>query len=158
MAITALTHIGICVSDLDRSRTFYRDGLGFKEVSKLVIEGAPTSAMFEVAPDDFELHSLFLERDGVRIELMHLPKPGVVGDGDGTPMNRRGLTHLATRVDDVEATCQALEALGAKVLRQTYIENEAFQSTVVFAVDPDGVRIELVKAPGDPFAPLGEPA
>jgi lactoylglutathione lyase len=158
MAITALTHIGICVSDLDRSRAFYRDGLGFKEVSKLSITGAPTCAMFETPAEDFELDSLFLERDGVRIELMHFPKPGAQGDGAGTPATRRGLTHLATRVDDVEATCQALEALGAKVLRQTWIENEDFQSTVVFVLDPDGVRIELVSAPGDPHAPLGAPA
>ena len=25
------SHIGICVSDLERSLTFYRDGLGFEE-------------------------------------------------------------------------------------------------------------------------------
>ena len=157
MTVTALTHIGICVSDLERSRAFYRDLLGMKEVSKLAIDGGTAATLMEIPEDEFELRCIFLERDGFRIELMHFPKSGTVGDGAGTPTFRRGISHFALRVDDLEATCQALEAAGATVERQTQIENEEFQSNCVFALDPDGVRLELVAAPGDPHAPLGEP-
>ncbi len=31
------------------------------------------------------------------------------------------------------------------------------QSSVVFVLDPDGVRVELIEMPGDPRQPLGEP-
>jgi len=154
MAIHALTHIGICVSDLERSRAFYRDGLGFREVSRLAIDGAPTSQLMGV--DDIELRCAFLERDGVRLELMYFQRPGCEGDGAGTTPLRRGLTHLALRVDDVGAECARLEAAGATIEHGSWVRNEAWGSEVVWVLDPDGVRIEVCYAPGDPFEPHGE--
>ncbi|MEE2663562.1 MAG: VOC family protein [Myxococcota bacterium] len=156
MGILGFTHVGICVSDLERSRRFYQDVFGFAPVSELAIDGGPTEQMMEL--DDLELRCLFLERDGVRIELMHQQTPGTVGSGEATPMNRRGLTHFAFRVDDLDATLGRIEAAGGRLLEQTRIANPAFQAKVICVLDPDGVRLELVEAPGDPFEPLGTPA
>ncbi len=155
MAILGFTHIGVCVSDPERSRRFYQDVFGFEPVSELAIDGGPTAQMMEL--DELELRCLFLERDGVRIELMHQQVPGTVGDGEATPMNRRGLTHFAFRVDDLDATLERVEAAGGRLLEQTRIANPDFKSKVICVLDPDGVRIELVEieAEVDPFEPLG---
>jgi len=155
MSILGMTHIGICVSDPARSRQFYQEVLGFTPVSEIAIDGQPTATLLEL--DELELRCLFLERDGVRIELMHHPVPGCVGDGDGTPMNQRGLTHLAFRVDDLAGTLDRVREAGGRVVESTHVANEDYQAEVVMVLDPDGVRLEFVEGPGDVFAPLGTP-
>ena len=52
-----LTHIGICVSDMERSKRFYRDVLGFRYVRELRLEGELSDtllrqAVFAKDPDD----------------------------------------------------------------------------------------------------------
>ena len=154
MTIQALTHIGMCVSNLERSRLFYTDLLGFKAVSKLEIADEATATLTEIP--GMKLQCVFIERDGIRLELMNFPSPGHTGDTAYRPLNHVGLTHLALRVDDLDALLTRLERGGATILRHTRIANEEFGSDVIFVTDPDGVRIELVSMPGDPRAALGE--
>jgi len=142
MAIRRFSHVGVCVSDLERSLAFYRDGLGFREVGRLDAAGEPTETMLQLP--DVDLTAVFLERDGVRIELLHYRTPGHRGSGEPRPMNALGLTHLSLRVDDLDATVAALEKAGARVLRATRVRNEELASDAVFVTDPDGARIELV--------------
>ena len=155
MAIQCIAHIGICVSDLARSRRFYCDALGFKEVAKLQTSSAPTHQLLKMA--DVDLHALFLERDGLRIELLYYVRPGATAGERPRPMNQLGLTHLAIRVDDLDATIAALQRAGASWIEGTTIDNPEFQARAAMVVDPDGTRLELIQAPIDPRAPLGEP-
>lgn len=155
MAIQCIAHIGICVSDLERSRFFYRDGLGFKEVARLQTSSAPTRQLLNMK--DVDLRALFLERDGLRIELLWYARPGATAGERPRPMNQLGLTHVALRVDDVDATIAALVRAGATWLEGTTIDNPEFQARAAMLVDPDGTRLELIQAPLDPRAALGEP-
>ena len=150
MTVQRLTHLGICVSDLDRSLAFWRDGLGFRELGSLDVAGPEAGQLLEI--DGVKLHAVYLERDGTRIELLHYREPGVSGDGRAVPMNRLGLTHLSFRVSDLDAVLGALERAGVCVLGGTRIDNPAFGAHAVFVTDPDGTRVELVQAPGDPNA------
>jgi catechol 2,3-dioxygenase-like lactoylglutathione lyase family enzyme len=153
MAVLRMTHIGVCVADLERALRFYRDGLGFRPRSELRISGPPTTTLLRLA--DVDLEAVYLERDGTRIELLHYVVPGAVGDGAPRPMNGRGLTHLSLRVDDLHATLAALRAVGAAVLDDSLIEIPDFAAAAVLLTDPDGTLIELVQAPGDPEVPPG---
>lgn len=153
MAILRMTHVGVCVTDLARATAFYRDGLGFRHRSDLRISGLPTTTLLRLPEVDLE--AVYLERDGTRIELLHYVVPGAVGDETPREMNRRGLTHLSLRVEDLQATLPALRALGGRVLDETLIEIPDFGAAAVFITDPDGTLIELVQAPGDPEAPPG---
>ncbi len=153
MSFLRLTHIGICVSDWERSLRFYRDLLGFKYLSELQIAGEPTETLLGLK--DVALRALYLERDGTRIELLHYSSPGHRGDGQVRPMNQLGLTHLSIRVGDLDATVRALQADGVRILDATRIDLPAFQAGAVFITDPDGTLIELVQAPGDPATPPG---
>jgi lactoylglutathione lyase len=156
VGVDYFAHVGICVSDLERSRRFYRDVLGFKEVAELRIGGAPTDTLLGLP--GMELHALWLDRDGRRIELLHYPQPGAVGPAEPRPMNQRGLTHLALRVSDLDGVLAALRAAGGQVLESTRVANPEYRARLVFATDPDGTRIELVEAPGDPTLAPGDPA
>lgn len=153
MAVLRMTHVGICVTDLARATSFYRDGLGFVPRSELRVSGPPSTTLLRLPEVDLE--AVYLERDGTRIELLHYLTPGAVGDGAPRAMNGRGLTHLSLRVDDVRATLPTLRALGGRVLDETLIELPDFGAAAVFVTDPDGTLIELVQAPGDPEAPPG---
>ena len=99
MAVLRMTHIGICVTDLERSMRFYRDLLGFTYRSELRVQGEPSDTLLRLR--DVDLRAVYLERDGTRIELLHYAAPGAVGDGAPRRMNGRGLTHLSLRVDSV---------------------------------------------------------
>ena len=141
-AIHRFSHVGICVSDLDRSLAFSRDALGFREVRRFEVAGGAPETLLGL--QDVDLEAVFLERDGVRIELLHYRSPAHRGSGEPRPMNAPGLTHLSLRVTDLGAAIAALESAGARVLYATRIFNEELASGAVFAVDPDGTRIELI--------------
>ncbi|MEJ2204682.1 MAG: VOC family protein [Gemmatimonadota bacterium] len=155
MSIHRLTHIGICVGDLSRSAEFYRDALGFREVGRYSVGDEATEKILEVK--DVQLELLYLERDGVRIELLYYPSPGHVGSGERRAMNALGLTHLSFAVEDIDRVGRAIEAAGGRVLEET---RAAFKSgnRGLFATDPDGTRIELIERIGDPGAIPGIPS
>jgi glyoxylase I family protein len=153
MAVLRMTHIGICVTDVARSIAFYRDLLGFAYRSELRVQGEPSDTLLRLRGVD--LHAVYLERDGTRIELLHYAAPGAIGDGAPRAMNGRGLTHLSLRVDNLKETLAALRAGGARVLDETLIEIPEFSAAAIFIADPDGTLIELVQSPGDLEAPPG---
>ncbi|HVH20747.1 MAG TPA: VOC family protein [Myxococcota bacterium] len=138
-----VSHLGICVSDLERSLAFYRDALGFAVESELKVDGEPSETLLQLRP--VRLRAVYLVRDGVRIELLHYESPGHAGDGSPRAMNQLGLTHLSFRVEDLAAAAARLEAHGARVLRDTRIDNPQLRAKAVFATDPDGTLIELVE-------------
>lgn len=153
MAILRMTHIGICVTDLERALRFYRDLLGFRYRSELDVRGEPSETL--LALHDVDLKAVYLERDGTRIELLHYASPAPVGDGSPRPMNGRGLTHLSLRVSDLAGTIESLRAGGVRILDHTRIDIPEFKSGAVFVCDPDGTLIELVESPADLEAPPG---
>ena len=96
-----MSHIGICVSDWKRSLRFYHDVLGFRYVHELEVKGEPSDTLLGL--EGVALRAIYLEREGVRIELLHYDAPACTGDGEPRAMNQLGLTHLSLRVDDLDA-------------------------------------------------------
>ena len=84
--IRRLSHLGICVADLERSLRFYREGLGFREVSALELSGEPSASLLGLP--GVSLRARYLERDGARVELLHYPAPGATGRGAPRPDER----------------------------------------------------------------------
>ncbi len=140
------SHVGICVSDLERSVRFYCEGLGFELVQSHTV-GAEFGRLMEV--DDVALQSRFVSRDGMSIELLHFDSPGHRGEPVRRPMNQLGITHLSLRVGDLDAVARVVESFGGSVLwstRTTFGSSGALD--FVYCTDPDGVRIELMHLPG----------
>ena len=142
----AFSHVGICVSDLERSVRFYCDGLGFELVQSHTV-GQEFGPLMEI--EDVVLQSRFIRRDGVSLELLHFDAPGHVGEPLRRPMNQLGLTHLSLRVADLDAVAHVIESLGGTVVagtRTTFGTSDALG--FVYCTDPDGTRIELMHLPG----------
>jgi len=147
VAIRRVSHVGLCVAELERSLAFYREGLGFRERRRLEVSGEETKTLLGV--DGVDLVAVFLERDGVHLELLHYRSPGHHGAGEPRPMNALGLTHLSLAVDDLDAALATLERAGARVLRATRVYNPELGANAIFVTDPDGTRIELVESRHD---------
>lgn len=140
----SFSHVGVCVRDLGAALRFYTDGLGFERVSDLSVSGEPAATLLRLP--DVALDAVYLRRDGVMIELLHYRRPGAVGAGEPRAMNALGLTHLSLRVDDLDATLEALSTCGAQPLPDTRIDDRALRARAAFVTDPDGTLIELVES------------
>lgn len=144
---TTFSHLGICVSDLERSLRFYCEALGFSPAESHVI-GDEFGRLMEL--DGVELRSQFVRRDGMAIELLHFSSPEPVGDPDRRPMNQLGLTHLSLRVDDIDTVAAAVESLGGTIVggTRTTFDLAGTPLDFLYCTDPDGTRIELMNIPG----------
>ena len=114
-------------------------------MNELELEGEPSQTLLQLG--GLRFRAVYLERDGVVIELLAYESPGAVGPAEARPMNQLGLTHLSLAVDDLDASLAELEAAGARVLGETRIEVPQARTRAVFVTDPDGTRIELVERP-----------
>ena len=139
------SHVGICVTDVEASLQFYRDFLGFQPVHELEIQGEATARLLRL--EKVELRAVFLERDGVRIELLHYATPGYIGEPTPRAMNQIGLTHLSIQVGDIDEVLAGVEPAGGRVLKETVVSVEQTGARAVFLTDPDGTLIELVQWP-----------
>jgi catechol 2,3-dioxygenase-like lactoylglutathione lyase family enzyme len=141
------SHVGICVSDLERSVRFYCEGLGFEQTAAHKV-GEEFGRLMEL--EGVELESRMLSRDGATIELLRFARPQPVGSAERRPMNQLGLTHLSLQVDDIDAVADEIERLGGNVVRTTRTSLGAAPSLLefVYCTDPDGTRIELMDLAG----------
>ena len=138
-------HIGICVTDLERSLRFWCDGLGF-ETTMVPPVGSEWSDALEVGGEvEFTAH--FIAKDGFSFELLHYRTPGSFGQASGK-RNQVGFTHLAVDVDDLDAEIARLEWCGGTLLPSTRTKFSSPEGTVelAFVADPDGVRVELIQS------------
>ena len=141
--IQGFSHIGIGVSDLDRSIRFYSDVFGFTELYRLDFNDDEVAATME---QEGAFRSAMLIRDDVRVELLQWVDVPVSGGGK-KPMTELGFTHLSFRVDDVDDLTDAVVAAGGAVHPQTlsHVGPEgAPQAGLLYYTDPDGTRIEVM--------------
>ena len=147
MPINAIGHVGICVSDMDRSLRFWRDGLGFEVLREFEFRGSSWKRVLEL--DELDLQTRIIRRDHMTLELMKFVKPGHVGTEERSPMNHLGFTHLAVWVSEIDEVARRIEEFGGKVIEETRtsFDHPKLSGKWIICTDPDGVRVELVQFP-----------
>ena len=129
MAITFL-HTMVRVLDLEKSMAFFRL-LGLEETRRHDNESGRFSLIFMAPPGQPECP----------VELTWN------WDGDsGLPADSRHFGHLAYAVDDIHATCAALQAAGVVINRPPR------DGRMAFVRSPDNISVELLQA-GPALAP-----
>ncbi len=123
------------VTNLERSIAFYRDGLGMRELRRETFAKGRFTLVFI---------GYGSEAENAVIELTYNWDEGeyTLGTGYG---------HVALEVNDIHATCNRLEHMGAKVARQPgpmkfAVDETGIREVIAFIEDPDGYRIELIES------------
>ena len=120
-------HVGLRVSDLQRSLVFYQ-AVGYTVLG--TVEGTVhgTLAMLQLPDDPF-----------VTIELVHDPARDNAGPGTG-------ISHLVIQVGSLDAAMAALAANGIAA-EPPGLPGGDHGARTSWITDPDGYRIELVQWP-----------
>ena len=135
--MSVVNHVGLCVTDLDRSRRFYEEALGFAHRNDLPVPDAAASRLLRV-PEPVGLTAVYLELGGFVLELLRFGREGNAAARDRS-FTEPGLTHLSFSVPDVAAACDRVTALGGEVLVDTDMGGHA-----ILVRDPDGQLLELL--------------
>jgi catechol 2,3-dioxygenase-like lactoylglutathione lyase family enzyme len=133
---TAFNHVGLCVTDLQRSRRFYEEVLGFVFLYEGKPPDDPTDKLLQIEPP-VGLTAQYFRLDGVVLELLHYDRPGNPSAAERV-MNEPGLTHLSVSVEDIARSLERVVELGGSVIGDTNIP------MAVMVRDPDGQLIELL--------------
>jgi glyoxylase I family protein len=139
VALQSFSHVGICVSDLERSTAFYTEVLGFRVLFSVDFDHELAATM----EADGAFTSRVLARDDVRVELLHWHDREIGGDDQRRAMTARGMTHLAFRVDTVDELFELAAQYGGAAHPVTRTDLGGGVQ-VVYLTDPDGVRIECM--------------
>lgn len=139
-----LLHYSHCVSDIERSRRFYTDVLGFEVVAEFDFDDAATAQVMDLPGCRFK--GIFMKRDGMRIELIGFSQPLPERAHRKRAANEIGHSHLSFYVTDLDASLAELVAKGVEIERHTRaVLAGGIECCVVR--DPDGFPIELVQMP-----------
>jgi len=146
--IISVDHIGITVSNLDRSLAFWRDVLGFALSHTAHQKGELAQEITGVEGAEIKL-AVLKAPGGHKIELLEYlaptdRKPRV----DLKPCDV-GSVHVALIVDDLDAILSAINASGWKAAGkpQTLQSGPNAGKRVVYVRDPDGTTIEFMQPP-----------
>ncbi|MFM7149418.1 MAG: VOC family protein [Gemmataceae bacterium] len=112
---THLDHVSVVITDVERSRKFYRDFLGLKEIPR---------------PRTFDFIVIWFELGNQQLHLL-LQKD----------LDTRSPRHFALRVSDVAHARQYCKNHGLEVEETTPIPH----ADRFFIHDPDGNRIEIIQ-------------
>src|SRR5690349_12238736 len=123
--IRALNHAALFVSDVARSRQFYRNVLELEEVPR---------------PANFTFPGAWLRKGSVELHLIGETEPGhaaQVQPGYSRDEYARGYgSHLAFEVDDLDETMRHLRAQNVEIAGGPLNRGDGVQQ--IFISDPDG--------------------
>ena len=149
MEVEWMNHTGFVVSDMERSRAFYRDLLGLQEERDQILEGEFISEL--VGYPNARLHIVYLGPGDMRhsVELIQYLNPP--GDAVTLPQRHQvGATHLGVIVDDLDAFYQELSANGVRFVSPPAVRPGAVYPMArkgCYMQDPDGNWLELLERP-----------
>jgi lactoylglutathione lyase len=133
---TVFNHIGLCVTDRERSWRFYEGLLGFRFWWELELPDAGTEKLLQLEKP-IGVRATYLVRDGLVLELIDYSERDVHA-GPERVMDQVGLTHMSFSVSDLAAELTMVERFGGSVVEATVSEQFAMIR------DPDGQLIELL--------------
>ena len=130
-------HTGQVVADLERSKRFYQEVLGFRPWYEMSPSDEASAQLLGLKPP-LCMTASYLVLDGLVLELMQFAADRATAPYRPRAMNEPGLTHLSVSVDDVAATAKRAVEYGGELLDETDI------GVALFIRDPDGQLVELL--------------
>ncbi|ACN84002.1 VOC family protein [Brachyspira hyodysenteriae] len=142
-------HIGLTVSDMERSINFYRDVLGLTLIGEALMEGEETDALF--AMNDCKVKIAYLNgSDNIiapPIELLQFISPETIKDE--SKLNKISTSEICFRVDNIEKVYKHLIDNNVECLSSPqefdFTSYGFSKSKALYFKDPDGIILELMQ-------------
>ena len=141
--IKEVRHIGITVTDMEKSLKFYRDLLGFKIEREMNENGSYIDNMLALDKVKVKTVKMSIEGSGgTLIELLQFfSHPNKV---ENSKITRIGTSHFALTVDNLDDTYSKLKNMGLKFNAPPQLSPDGY-AKITFCFDPDNTLIELVE-------------
>jgi len=134
--------VGIVVNDLDKTRDFWINTLGFKPHVE-VLEESPFIDELLAIKDPALTTVKLIDSKGFILELLKFENYDVENSWSGD-LKTTGLTHNALTVDNLDELTEKMSNLGYKALSEVKISPNK-KVKVVFVRGPEGIMLELVE-------------
>ncbi len=147
--IKNVAHIGLTVSDLNRSVEFYKNILGMEFLGHLTMSGPSTDKLFNYTNCIVELAYLSGSESLTcpPIELIQFVSPKE--QKDQASLFKTSISELCFYVEDIDLVYQELKAKGVEFLSEpqyfNFTEYGFDKSKAVYFKDPDGIILELMQ-------------
>lgn len=147
--IGQIYHVGLTVSDLDRSVTFYRDVLGLRYQGEILMEGKETEAIFR--RENCKARVAYLNGS----DQLHMPPVELIqfvnDDVQRIPMDlfTTSISELCFYTEDADRAYQKLVEQGVECFsspQEFDFRQEGFGRGKAFYLrDPDGIILEIMQ-------------
>ena len=154
MKAKGVSHIAVCVADLEKSLEFYRDILGLtvklhttQEMARRL--GAESAEMYERPRNARTVANIwFDEPDSPQPFLVLTSHPGDQVGGEPIKLDQRGISHISFQVENVQAYAQELIAKGVSLAGslEDFTDASGIVRTI-FVYDPDGILVQFDEGP-----------
>ena len=150
MKAKGVSHIAICVKDLEESLKFYRDILGLTARIHTTQEmarrpGAESAEMYQRPRRSRTVANLWFDSpDDAEPFLVPTSHPGDQVDGDPIKLDQIGISHISFAVDDLKTLAQDLGQKGVPLAGELsdFTDGQGNIRTI-FVYDPDGILVQF---------------
>ena len=145
MKARSISHIAVCVRDLDKSLGFYRDILGMTVSMDAIQDTSTGSRAYTYKHRRANRRVVHLGwEEGQEPFLVMTCHPGDQTDGEPIKLDQVGVSHLSFTVNDVRALADELVANGVEIAGgiEAFADAQGNVRTF-FAFDPDGILVQF---------------
>lgn len=145
---TGLSHIGVCVPNLEQGREFYAGMFGFELLDKLEWPVGTEMADYTIGLQGSAAQGYVMKGANCYLELWQYSSPEPRGEPAQRGANDFGIRHLAFEVENVENAVERLLQLGGSIMNPPMRIPEIpsmSEELALYCRDPFGNIIELLE-------------
>lgn len=147
--LNEIIHVGVTISDMDRSIAFYRDILGLTFQGELLMQGKETDLLFQ--RDNCKVRVAYLNGNehimSAPVELLQFVDDDA--KKDLCDLHKTSISEICFKVSDIEAEYEHLIANGVECLSSPqefdFTSSGFGKSKALYLKDPDGIILELMQ-------------
>lgn len=141
--ISKIDHINISVSDLEKSKEFYINLLGFKLETEGDLEGDWMDRTVGLENVKAKYAKLIIPNSETSLELIQYYSPSGERDSKISQANQIGFRHMAFEVNGIENFYQKLKDAGVEIFSE--LQFYKIRKQLCYFLGPDGEILELAE-------------
>ena len=141
--------IGMVVTDLDASVSFYTDGIGFRELEGFQVDStlAGSAGLTDNKPLDVRVLVLGNDKTATKLKLMQIAGTSPRSGDNDFIHSHTGFRYVTIIIEDTSAALSRLKRLGVTPLMKSPVtlpQNLVPGMSLTCIKDPDGNLVELI--------------